>query len=123
MACGPKVPLAVKDGRLSLLSGEDYVKQLVFIGLGDGASTNAFQDLGIDEFMIFKLGTDKLDGEVRSRVKATFAELEEAQLAQLDSDDDVVIHREGVEQYVEITYTDMETGGRPVIEVPLPPAE
>lgn len=122
MAQGIKVPLEVKDGRLVLSSGEEYIKQLVFIALGDGYSANAFQDIGVGEFMIFSIARDKVDGEIRKRVSLAFDELEESQLAAIDSEDDITITRDGVEQYVEITYTDLETGARPTIEVPIPPA-
>lgn len=122
MASGIRVPLAASDGRLAISFGEEYIKQLVFVALGEGDSANPFQDLGVGEFMIFGIAGDKLDGEIKKRVTMAFDQLEESQLAALDSEDDIVITREGSEQYVEITYTDLETGARPLIEVPIPPA-
>jgi hypothetical protein len=128
MATGIELPTRVdKNGRLVLLSGDDYIEQLVFTGLGDPDSDNPFQDVGLGEFMIFGINDQMSDGEIRERIVDVFAELEADQLAKLDDPlVDLVFSEDtgdlGVDKKVTITYTNMETQERKDIEVPIPTA-
>jgi len=116
MATGIKLPTTVKNGRLELLGGDDYIRQLVETALGESDSENPFQDIGLGEFMIFDINDPLSEGEIRDRVTKAFASLETDQLARLSS---IEFDRVGHEARMYIEYEDLETGKRPEIEVPL----
>lgn len=123
MAQGLKLPLETKNGRLVLMSGDDYINQLVITALIGGYSDNPFQDIGLGDYMIFDINDALTEGEIRRRIEAVFVSLEKDQLAKLeDPDTDVQFTRKDGDLFAEITYTNMETQERPEIEVPVPPA-
>lgn len=123
MAQGPKLPLEIKNGRLVLLSGDDYIEQLVMVALLGGYSENPFQTLGLGDFMIFAINDSLTEGEIRQAIESVFEMLEKDQLAKLKNPDDVQMTREDDtgKMYAEISYTNMETQERSEIEVPIPP--
>jgi hypothetical protein len=116
MATGIKLPTTIKNGRLELLGGDDYIRQLVETAMGDSDSENPFQDIGLGEFMIFDINDPLSEGEIRDRVRKAFASLESDQLARLSS---IEFARRGAEAVMFLVYEDLETGQRPQIEVPL----
>ena len=116
------LPIKIKDGRLKMLSGDDYIKQLVMIALQDGDSENPFQDLGLSEFMIFDINAEAVEGEIRHRVQNSFDALKRSQLAKLTRGaQSIRFETEGADKFMYIDYTDLETGERTELEVPLPP--
>lgn len=119
MARGIKLPMQAKNGRLVLTGGDAYMAQLVHTGLGDGESDNPFQALALGEFMIFGINDKMSDGQIRERVKATFATLVRDQLAQLE---DLKFESVDNEKKMFLGYRNLETGKREDIEVPIPPA-
>lgn len=125
MAQGIKLPLQTKNGRLQLLSGDEYIEQLIFTALGDNESENPFQDIGLGEFMIFGINDSYTEGEIRTRVEQIFDLLEGDQLARLDSEDKALTftRKKGTGQLVMLlSYTNLETQEQREIEVPIPSA-
>jgi hypothetical protein len=116
MATGIRLPTRVKNGRLELLGGDNYIRQLVETAMGDSESENPFQDVGLGEFMIFDVNDPLSEGEIRDRVERAFDSLERDQLARLSS---IEFDRVGGEARMFLEYEDLETGKRPTIEVPL----
>lgn len=124
MAQGLKLPLEAADGRLVKLSGDEYIEQLVRTAFLSGDSDNPFQDGGFSEKMIFQINDSTTDGEIRQMAKAIFASLEQDQLAKIATGQNAIrIVTEGEERHLEVTYVNMETGGRVELEVPLPGGE
>jgi len=126
MAQGLKIPLETANGRLKLLTGDDYIQQLVMTALGDGDSENPFQDLGLGEFMIFGINDDLSDGQIREKTIRLFTLLERDQLAKLgDPQTDIFFEEDkglaGVERKMNVLYINMETQERAELEVPIPP--
>lgn len=117
MAQGIKLPLTAKNGRLQLLGGDDYIKQLVMTMLGDNDSDNPFEDLPVREIGIFTINDPLNEGEIREQIKKGFEVLETDQLAAFI---DVTFVRVNEELKMLIEYEDLETGNRPTIEVPAP---
>jgi hypothetical protein len=96
-------------GGFELVEGEVYVDHLVLIALGSGESDNPFQDLGMNEDIIFEIGTDpRIKAAVASRVRSAFAILERDNLARLHSlaYDEVTENGDFV---VHIDYINLET--------------
>lgn len=122
MAQGIQVPIKTKNGRIMLLSSDDYIDQLVRIALGDSQSSNPFQDIGLGDFMIFAIDDAMTEGEIRRRVIAVFDSLERDQLAKINQND-IIFEKPIVagEKRMSITYTNLETQERQEIEVPIPP--
>lgn len=118
--------METERGRLVKISGDDYIEQLVMIGLIGGYSRNPFQDMGLGDFMIFEINDAQTEGEIRTAIESLFEILEKDQLAKLDNPSkDVKLVREDSNEgkmYAEITYVNMETQERQEIEVPVPPA-
>ena len=123
MPTGISLPLEAEAGRLKLLSGDDYMRQLVAMALGDNDSDNPFQSLGMGEWMIFAINDQAIEGEIRQRVRAVFIEFEKDQLMKLSTDADAITfeEREG-ERIMRLKYLNLETGLRVDQDVPLPPA-
>lgn len=119
MARGIELPTRAVNGRLKLLSGDQYIDQLVAVALGDGDSDNPFQDLGLGEFMIFGINDSLTDGEINTRVQAAFELLETDQLAQLKS---ISFESRAEVKIMFLEYINLETGKRRELEVPLPEA-
>lgn len=125
MATGIKLPLEAKNGRLVLLSGDDYIEQLIFAALGDNETENPFQDIGLGEFMIFGINDSYTAGEIRERVRRVFESLEADQLAKLGSDDKAITFEKEIgtgRLKMFLTYINLETQEQNDIEVPIPEA-
>jgi hypothetical protein len=121
MARGIQVPLAVNNGRLRKLTGDDYIDQLIRVALKGMDSDNPFQTVGLGEWMIFGINDGMDTGEIKQRVVAIFASLKADQLAQLkDPDDDLVFTTRGEELWLDLTYVNMETQERMELSVPIP---
>jgi predicted nucleic acid-binding OB-fold protein len=116
MAQGIKLPTTIKNGRLELVSGDKYIRQLVETALGDGESENPFQDIALGEFMIFEINDPLVEGRIRERVESAFKSLERDKLAKLVT---MNFEREGAEATMYLTYEDLETGAREELEFPL----
>lgn len=122
MATGILLPAKTENGRLLKLSGDDYIEQLVMIGLLGNQSDNPFQDIGLGDF-IFEINDGVSEGEIRAQIVTMFEILERDQLAALeDPDSDLSFSRVEGELFAELTYTNLETQERPEISVPIPPA-
>lgn len=125
MAQGIRLPLQAKNGRLSLLSGDDYIEQLIFTALGDNESENPFQDIGLGEFMIFGINDSYTEAEIRERVEQIFEALEADQLAKLDDNENALRfeRKRGTGKLsMYVSYTNLETQEQNDIEVPIPSA-
>lgn len=121
MARGIQTPLKTKNGRLLLLSGDNYIDQLVRFGLGDSQSDNPFQQIGLHgERFIFALNASMSEGEIRTAVMSVFESLERDQLAKVKERDITFVRKDG-DLFMNVTYTNIETQERPELEVPIPP--
>ena len=116
MARGIELPTRAKNGRLRLLAGDEYIRQLVITAMQPGDSENPFQDLGIGEDMIFEINDDLLEGEIRARAERVFTILDRDQLARLES---LRFERENGDLTMFVDYVDLETGER-IQGVPVP---
>lgn len=122
MAQGISVPLKTKNGRLQLLSGDDYIDMLVRIALGDNQSDNPFQDIGLGaEQWIFGINDGMAEGEIKRAVVAVFESLERDQLAKIQERDISFDRSEEGVLKMDLTYTNIETQERVELEVPIPP--
>lgn len=117
MARGIEVPTKAVNGRLKLLSGDGYIRQLVETMLDDGDSENPFQDLPMREDMIFQINDSISDGLIKEKIKKGFAILERDQLARYVS---LKFISENEVKKIIVKYENLETGERPEIEVPIP---
>lgn len=125
MAQGIQLPLVVKNGRLKLLDGDDYIAQLIAVALGDNESENPFQDIGLGEFMIFGINDSYTEAEIRERVREVFESLEDDQLAKLETDDKAVTFERNVAAgtlSMFVSYVNLETQEQQELEVPIPSA-
>lgn len=116
MAQGIELPTQVVDGRLKLLSGNEYIEQLIVTGMGDNTSDNPFLDVGLGESMIFDINDALTDAQIRVLVEGVFDSLEADQLARLSS---LTFSSEGGQKKMYVEYENLETGARPELEVPL----
>ena len=114
MASGIKLPTTVRNGRLEIVSGNSYIRQLVETSLGGSESENPFQDLGLGEFMLFDINDEFLEGKIQQRVASAFATLERDQLARLRS---VRFSRLNSTLRMFIEYDDLETGIRTELDL------
>lgn len=124
MAKGIELPIQIVNGRIKLLSGDDYIEQLILVALGECDSDNPFQDLGLGEFMIFAINAEAIEGEIRQKVRAIFSSFERDRLAKLPSASarSIRFEQKGEEKVMYLDYVNLETGERRELEVPLPPA-
>lgn len=120
MAKGIKLPLTAKNGRLVLATGDAYIEQLIYTGLGSGDSDNPFQDLGLGEFMIFDINDQIPEGEIKRRVEAVFDVLNRDQLAMLEA---IEFQIDGADKKMNLGYRNLETGKREDLEVPILPQD
>lgn len=123
MARGIKLPIKPKNGRMPLLSGDEYIDQLVATGLLGSDSENPFQRGGLGESMIFGINDSMSDAEIRRNVVLMFESLEDDQLARVDTPaKDITFRRDGADKFMQLSYRNLETQERHEIEVPIPPA-
>ena len=115
MPQGIKLPSQVKNGRLVLISGDEYIQQLVINALGDRDCDNPFVLDGIDESMIFQLNTAELQAQLRRRIEAIFEVLDAEQLARLAN---LTFESKGPDLIANIEYTNLETGIRTAFFAP-----
>jgi hypothetical protein len=121
MAKGIAIPFTVKGGRLQMLEGNDYVRQLLMTALGNCDSENPFRDLGLGEFMIFGINDQLSEGEIRKKIEQIFETFEVDQLAKIqDPKRDIRFYRNAEELFCEISYVDLESQERYEISVPVP---
>lgn len=70
MATGFKVPFGVNiDGGLTLESGSSELLGTLKLALAPGEDDNPFQQLGIDESMIFDINDPATQGLLRSQIR------------------------------------------------------
>ena len=122
MAQGIKLPARAKAGRLELLGGDDYIEQLIRVGLGSPDSDNPWNTSGLGEFMIHGINDSQLDSEIRPKVEAVFRSLQRDQLAELSKKPGALkfTHNAEGERSLEIAYRNLENGSRRILEVPAP---
>jgi len=116
-AKGIATPWKAESGRLVLLEGDEFIRQLILAALGGSESTNAFQDLGLGEDMIFDQNKQVVHSQIEQRIEIAFAPLVRDQLAKYVSSK---IEAKGSEAFMEIEYENLENGDRSTIKVPYP---
>lgn len=120
MAQGLKLPLATKNGRLIKLSGDDYIQQTIVTAFLGSDSDNPFQQIGLGEEMIFDLNDEETAGKIKAKVLLIFDGFENDQLAKLENpEQDVTFTIDGANQYMSISYINIETQERQEFDVPL----
>lgn len=116
MARGIKQPSRAVNGRFEMLDGDEYIEQLIKVGLMSADSENPFQAQEDLDALIFDINDSKSDGEARIVIERLFNLLSQDQLARLD--DMTFSHIDGV-KYCDITYINLETGARNQMSVPI----
>jgi len=120
MAQGIRLPARAKAGRLELLGGDEYIEQLIRVGLGAPDSDNPWNVNGLGEFMVFDLNDPQIEGDIRRRVEAIFKSLKRDQLAELARGAPRFYRTTEGELRARIEYKNLEHGSRRVLEVPVP---
>lgn len=96
------IPLEVFNTSFKLISGGDYVNQLIKIALSDCSHNNPYlKQIGLDMQIIF--GNNDL--VVKENIVKIFNTLEKGKMAKLRS---LVINREGSKVIVQIKYYNFE---------------
>jgi hypothetical protein len=123
MATGISLPVTTNQGRMVLVSGDEYIEQLVKTALLGSESDNPFQDIGLGEFMLFGINDGMQEAEIRERVVRIFVLLKRDQLARIDEPNtDIVFTRDAGDLYMQLAYINMETQERREIDLTVPHA-
>lgn len=86
MATGLRLPLGVDErGGAALEEGDEQLSKIISIALAPCDSANPFQDLGIDEAVIFDLASPRTQARLKSRIERVFRRLEAEKRAKLKS--------------------------------------
>lgn len=122
MAKGIRLPARAQAGRLELLGGDEYIEQLIRVGLGEPDSENPWNVNGLGQFMIFDINDAQLESEIRPRVEAIFRSLKRDQLAELGKGAGALKFTQDSEgeRKLRIEYKNLENGSRRILEVPAP---
>lgn len=122
MARGIRLPARAKAGRLEKLGGDQYIEQLISVGMGDPDSENPWNVNGLGQFMIHGINDEQLNSEIRPKVEAAFRSLKRDQLAELAKGSDALqfVHDTEGERRLAIAYKNLENGTRRILEVPAP---
>ena len=116
MARGIKQPSRAVNGRFEMLDGDEYIEQLIKVGLASSDSENPFQPQDDLDGLIFDINDSKSDGEARIIIERLFDLMSQDQLARLE---DLTFSSEGGVKNCDITYINLETGARNQMSVPL----
>jgi hypothetical protein len=112
---------ATAAGTLAMVSGDDYIRQLILTNLGDCSSENPFQqDLGIAVPNVFQnAGDPAWKARMRKRTETLFNQLHKDNLAKLKS----ISYRESEEEgavVMTIIFKSLETATEQDLEVRFP---
>jgi len=125
MAIGLAIPVGVNaQGRAKTADRSDFIKQTVLTAIRDCQSRNPFQDLGIDETIIFDINDKITVARIKMRIVEIFSRFEAEALAKLDHGAaERPLHFEQTaegELDVHIKYVDLETNRPKDIGLSLP---
>lgn len=107
MATGLALPLRCVNGRAVRSTGEDQLKKIIMLSIADCDSGNPYQDLGIDQALVFSLSDEQTKAYARRRIIDAFKRLEAEGRAELNGTPKFTT-REG-ELEVQIKYLNLET--------------
>jgi len=86
MSSGLSVPVSVdKLGKARVTSGSDQLRKLLMVAIQPCPSDNPFQDLGLDEKLIFSVNSPPLQGKLRLAIDRIFATFQRQGRAKLRS--------------------------------------
>lgn len=86
MATGLRLPLGVDErGGAALEEGDDQLSKIISIALAPCGSDNPFQDLGINESIIFDLASPRTQARLKGRIERVFKRLEAEKRAKIKS--------------------------------------
>lgn len=116
-ARGIALPTRAINGRLKMISDDDYIEQLIKVALGSSETNNPFLPEGMSEDIIFAINDEIELAKVTSRVMRALQPLEEDELARF-----VSLGFESINEQmnIKILYENLETGERKTVFVPLP---
>src|SRR5262245_2061814 len=83
MATGLSLPLRADNGRAALSTGEEQLKKVIMLAIADCDSGNPYQDLGIDQAIVFSMNDDQTKAYAKRRIVDAFRRLEVEGRAQL----------------------------------------
>lgn len=116
MAQGIKLPSKAVNGRFELIDGDDYIAQLIRVGLGSADSDNPFQVQDDLDTVVFDINDDTTASTVEVVIQRVFEILSRDQLARLEN---VEVESIGAEMNALIEYVNLETGQRQQVSVPI----
>jgi len=116
MAQGIKLPSKAVNGRFELIDGDDYIAQLIRVGLGSAESDNPFQEQEDLDGIVFDINDDTSASSIEVIIERIFDILSRDQLARLENVEVVSID---AEMNALIEYVNLETGERQQLSVPI----
>lgn len=116
MARGIKLPSKAVNGRFALLDGDEYIAQLIRVGLGSADSENPFQPQEDLDSLIFGINDDTTSSTAGVVIQRLFQSLEQDQLARLR---DISFETIDGELNAIIEYVNLESGARQQLSVPI----
>ena len=120
VARGIRLPVSIKHGRIALVSGDEYIRQLMVVAFGDCESDNPFEDLGLGEGMIFGVNDSMTEGEIIARIEMIMEDFAENGLASLIPSDPPTFEKREGELFMELPYINLETQESDVLDLPIP---
>ena len=99
-----------------MLDGDEYIEQLIKVGLASSDSENPFQPQDDLDGLIFDINDSKSDGEARIIIERLFDLMSQDQLARTGGSD---LFKRRWRKDCDITYINLETGARNQMSVPL----
>ena len=107
MTVGLDLPLVVDElGKAKRISGSEQLAKLLAIALQSCSSENPFQDLGLDERIIFSIKAPNIRGRVRLNIVRIFQSFERNRRARLRTLD---FESSGENLKCFVAYQDLET--------------
>ena len=120
MPAGLDLPLGVDDlGRAKVASGTEQTLKLLITAIQPCPSDNPFQELGLDEGLIFAINRPSFQGRVKLAIQQVFTSFESEGRAKLKTVD-FSTDPDTQELNAIVSYQDLETDDDQDIIVPLP---
>ena len=83
---GLRLPVGPNEkGRAATVTGSEFVRQTLLTAIQDCTSKNPFQDLGVDDEIIYDINDESSMADLMLRLQEIFARFEAQEIARLDN--------------------------------------